>query len=81
MTAKYNYLAQSYGGSNPAGSEVVDCNTGFVAVGKMCLQFPLGDEQVFAKAAVSCSDKGSIIYSPLDQTQNAIMAAMLDKWV
>ena len=80
--AVYNpaYLTVGYGGSQ-GGKYAIQCREGYTAIGKVCFILPIGSDQVFVKAAVDCSDKGGTLYAPIDQTQNAIMAGLMEKWV
>ena len=80
--AVYNpkYLSVGFGGSQ-GGKYAVQCKDGHTAIGKICFILPMGSNQVFVRAALDCSDQGGTMYAPIDQTQNAIMAGLLEKWV
>lgn len=81
MSARYN-AASGYGYGGQSGLGSLGCRTGFVAVGKTCFILPPQPATSKIEAGVACSNiKGATLYSPVDVTQNVIMAAMMKHWV
>ena len=79
--AKISYEYTSGYGSITGSVGKIECRAGYNAIGVLCFITPVEQPLAHTKAAVACADKnGATLYSPYNQTQNAVMVALMKEW-
>ena len=80
VAAKYNY-EKTNGFGGPSGEDAPFCTNGFIAIGKLCMAYPVETAENVKEAQAVCAGKTGKLYAPSDKVQHTIVSHMMKEWV